>query len=61
VSKVLTAPAVSIDGCIADRHPADGRWLGDGPMLFDWYFDGNTQSHVFEPSTAFPSMSCRAQ
>ena len=31
---------------VATRGP--GRGLGDGAMLFDWYFDGDTPSEVFD-------------
>jgi dihydrofolate reductase len=52
MSKVFTAHAVSVDGYISGRDPRDadggvGRGLGDAPMLFDWYFDGDTPSEVF--------------
>jgi dihydrofolate reductase len=64
VSKVLSAHADSVDGYISGRDPSDGdggfgRGLGDAPMLFDWYFDGETPSQVFgefrlsEPSARF--------
>src|SRR6266545_1253495 len=42
MSKVFSALAVSVDGYIT------GRGLGDGTMLFDWYFDGDTPSQVFD-------------
>jgi dihydrofolate reductase len=47
MSKVLSAHAVSVDGYITGRDPGAGRGLGDGTMLFDWYFDGDTPSQVF--------------
>ena len=52
MSKVIAASAVSIDGFISGNDPRDseggvGRGLGDAPMLFDWYFDGDVQSEVF--------------
>jgi dihydrofolate reductase len=63
VSKVLIAHAVSVDGYISGRIPDGdeefGRGLGDAPMLFDWYTDGDTPSQVFggfrlsEPSARF--------
>lgn len=59
MSKVLTGHAVSVDGYITGRDPGAGRGLGDGTMLFDWYFDGDTPSKVFdgfkltEPSARF--------
>jgi dihydrofolate reductase len=48
MSKVLSAHAVSVDGYITGRDPGPGRGLGDGTMLFDWYFDGDTPSQVFD-------------
>jgi dihydrofolate reductase len=47
MSKVFSALSVSVDGYITGRDPGDGRGLGDGSMLFDWYFDGDTPSTVF--------------
>ena len=48
MSKVFSAHAMSVDGYITGRDPAPGRGLGDGTMLFDWYFDGDTPSRVFD-------------
>lgn len=48
MSKVYSAHAVSVDGYITGRDPGAGRGLGDGTTLFDWYFDGDTPSQVFE-------------
>jgi len=48
MSKVITALAVSVDGYITGRDPGAGRGLGDGGVLFDWYFDGDTPSQVFD-------------
>ncbi|WP_214322673.1 dihydrofolate reductase family protein [Nonomuraea sediminis] len=48
MSKVLAALAVSVDGYITGRDPGAGRGLGDGGMLFNWYFDGDTPSQVFD-------------
>jgi dihydrofolate reductase len=48
MSKVFTALAVSVDGYITGRNPGTGRGLGDATMLFDWYFDGDTPSQVFD-------------
>ncbi|HEV2777986.1 MAG TPA: dihydrofolate reductase family protein [Actinophytocola sp.] len=48
MSKVISAHAVSVDGYITGRGPGAGRGLGDGTMLFDWYFDGDTPSRVFD-------------
>ena len=63
MNKVISAHAVSVDGYISGRTPAGdeefGRGLGDAPMLFDWYTDGDTPSQVFdgfrlsEPSARF--------
>jgi dihydrofolate reductase len=63
MSKVFSALAVSVDGYISGRTPDGddefGRGLGDAPMLFDWYMDGDTPSQVFdgfklsEPSARF--------
>jgi dihydrofolate reductase len=51
MSKVFSAHAVSVDGYISGRTPGGGeefgRGLGDAPMLFDWYTDGDTPSQVF--------------
>jgi dihydrofolate reductase len=48
MSKVISAHAVSVDGYITGRDPGDGRGLGDGTVLFDWYGDGDTPSQVFD-------------
>ncbi|RVX46221.1 dihydrofolate reductase [Nonomuraea polychroma] len=48
MSKVISAHAVSVDGYITGRGPGAGRGLGDGTMLFDWYFNGDTPSQVFD-------------
>lgn len=52
MSKVFTGLAVSVDGYISGKRPegADefGSGLGDAPTLFDWYFDGDTPSQVFD-------------
>lgn len=48
MSKVISAHAVSVDGYITGRNPGAGHGLGDGGMLFDWYFDGDTPSQVFD-------------
>jgi dihydrofolate reductase len=48
MSKVLCALSVSVDGFITGRDPGAGHGLGDAPMLFDWYFSGDTPSQVFE-------------
>jgi dihydrofolate reductase len=46
-SKVFSAHATSVDGYITGRDPGPGRGLGDGGVLFDWYFDGDMPSEVF--------------
>ncbi|MEC3981833.1 dihydrofolate reductase family protein [Amycolatopsis sp. H20-H5] len=51
MSKVFSAHAVSVDGYITGRDPGAGRGLGDATMLFDWYFDGDTPSQVFDGFT----------
>lgn len=52
MSKVISAHAVSVDGYISGRTPEGGeefgRGLGDAPMLFDWYTDGDTPSRTFD-------------
>lgn len=48
MGKVFGAHAVSVDGYITGRDPGPGRGLGDAPGLFDWYFGGDTPSHVFD-------------
>jgi dihydrofolate reductase len=51
MSKVFSALAVSVDGYITGRDPGPGRGLGDGGKLFDWYFDGDVPSRVFDSFT----------
>lgn len=48
MSKVLSALSVSVDGYITGRDPRPGHGLGDGGMLFDWYFNGDVASRVFD-------------
>ena len=53
MSKVFSAHAVSVDGYISGRDPSDGdggfgRGLGDAPMLFDRYSDGDTPSQALK-------------
>lgn len=48
MSKVISAHSVSVDGYITGRDPRPGHGLGDGGMLFDWYFDGTVASEVFD-------------
>lgn len=46
MTKVLSAMAVSVDGFITGRAPGPGKGLGDGGVLHDWYWDGDTPSTV---------------
>jgi dihydrofolate reductase len=48
MSKVISGLSVSVDGYITGREPRPGHGLGDGGCLFDWYFDGDTPSTVFD-------------
>jgi dihydrofolate reductase len=48
MTKVLAALTVSVDGYITGREPGPGRGLGDASMLFDWYFNGDIPSQVFD-------------
>jgi dihydrofolate reductase len=52
MTKVISAHAVSVDGYISGHTPDGaeefGRGLGDAAMLFDWYFNGDTPSTVFD-------------
>jgi dihydrofolate reductase len=48
MSKVFSAMSVSVDGYITGRDPGEGRGLGDGSVLFDWFFAGDTPSQVFD-------------
>ncbi len=48
MSKVIAALSVSVDGYITGRDPGPGQGLGDGGVLFDWYFTGDTPSQVFD-------------
>lgn len=48
MSTVFVALSVSVDGFITGRRPGPGRGLGDAGSLFDWYFDGDTPSTVFD-------------
>jgi dihydrofolate reductase len=71
MSKVFSAHAVSVDGYISGRDPSDAdggfdRGLGDAPMLFDWYSEGDTPSQLFggfrlsEPSArVFDALAAR--
>ncbi|WP_242905744.1 dihydrofolate reductase family protein [Actinomadura terrae] len=46
MTKVLGNMAVSVDGFITGHDPAPGRGLGDGDVLHDWYWNGDTPSRV---------------
>lgn len=48
MTKVLSGLAVSVDGYITGRDAGPGSGLGDAGFLFDWYFDGDTPSRVFD-------------
>ncbi|HEV2592518.1 MAG TPA: dihydrofolate reductase family protein [Gaiellaceae bacterium] len=48
MGKVISNLAASVDGFITGRDPAPGRGLGDGGVLHDWYFKGDTPSRVLE-------------
>src|SRR5437773_2058040 len=52
MTRVFSALAVSVDGYVSGRTPDGqeefGRGLGDAGMLFDWYFNGDTPSTVFD-------------
>ena len=48
MSKVIAALAVSVDGYITGRGSGPDHGLGDAPMLFDWYFNGDTPSQAFD-------------
>lgn len=48
MGKVISAMSVSVDGYITGRDPRPGHGLGDGSVLFDWYFDGDVPSRVMD-------------
>lgn len=48
MSKVVCGLSVSVDGFITGHDPGPGRGLGDAGFLFNWYFDGDTPSEVFD-------------
>ena len=48
MSKVICGLSVSVDGYITGHDPGPGRGLGDAGFLFDWYFDGDVPSRVFD-------------
>jgi dihydrofolate reductase len=41
-------PTITVDGYISGREARDGQGLGEAKLLFDWYFDGDTPSQVFD-------------
>ena len=48
MSTVFTAKATSVHGFITGPDPSPGEALGrGGGVLFDWYFNGDTQSREF--------------
>ena len=48
MSTVFTAKATSVNGFITGPGPSPGEALGrGGGVLFDWYFNGDTQSREF--------------
>ena len=51
MSKVFSTLAVSVDGYITGRGSGPGHGLGDGTILFDWYFNGDTPSQIFDGFT----------
>jgi hypothetical protein len=56
MTKILSAMAVSVDGFITGRDPGAGHGLGDGGVLHDWYWDGDT---LRDWSTRSSSTRCR--
>ncbi|WP_026425681.1 dihydrofolate reductase family protein [Actinokineospora inagensis] len=46
MSKVLCSMAASVDGFVTGRNSVPGRGLGDGGVLHDWYWNGDTPSTV---------------
>lgn len=49
MSKVISALSTSVDGYITGPDPSPQQALGrGGKSLFDWYFDGDVPSQVFE-------------
>jgi dihydrofolate reductase len=56
MTKVFSALAVSVDGCITGPHPGPEQPLGaGGARLFDWYGDGDTPSRVFPGFRLWPA------
>jgi dihydrofolate reductase len=46
MTKIFSNMAVSVDGFITGRDPHPGHGLGDGAVLHDWYWGGDTPSKV---------------
>lgn len=46
MTTIRSVMAVSVDGFVTGRDPRPGRGLGDGEVLHDWYWDGDTPSTV---------------
>ncbi|NUW33326.1 dihydrofolate reductase family protein [Nonomuraea sp. SMC257] len=46
MTKIRSVMAVSVDGFITGRDPGPGHGLGDGGILHDWYWNGDTPSTV---------------
>jgi dihydrofolate reductase len=59
MGKIISNLAASVDGFITGRNPGPGHGLGDGGVLHDWYWNGDTPSTVVpglrlsEPSLSF--------
>ena len=51
MSKVFSAMSVSVDGFVTGRDARPGHGLGDGGVLFDWFFTGDVPSEVFDGFT----------
>ncbi|HEU5030566.1 MAG TPA: dihydrofolate reductase family protein [Spirillospora sp.] len=46
MTTIFSNMAVSVDGFITGRDPRPGQGLGDGTVLHDWYWDGDTPSTI---------------
>ena len=59
MGKIISNLAASVDAFVTGRNPKPGSGLGDGDVLHDWYFKGDTAStvvpglHLSEPSLSF--------
>src|ERR1700712_3817219 len=51
MNKVFSAMSVSVDGYVTGRDARPGQGLGDGGVLFDWFFTGDVPSTVFDGFT----------